>query len=236
MPVTGGTATSADYTLANGTLTFDPNVSSADILITLIDELMLEPDETVEITLSNPSPLSSLGSDVVHTFTITNDDNASVTIEDVSGNEDGGDLTFTATLDNPVQGGFTVDISSADGTAEIADSDYTAISGETLSFAGTAGETQNFTLTPTVDNKVETDETVTLSQGNLSGTTLAVNITDTATGTIVNEDTTEVTIDADVDVDEDAGNATFNGNAKQPCTRRILYPYHHSRWNCSGDR
>ena len=213
--VTGGTATAADYVLADGTLTFDPNVSSADILVTILDELMLEPDETVEITLSNPSPLSTLGANVVHTFTITNDDSASVTIEDVTGNEDDGDLTFTATLDNPVQGGFTVDISSADGTAEVSDGDYTSVA-TTLTFVGTSGETQDFTLTPTPDNKVETDETVTLSQSNLSATSLAVDITDTATGTFTNEDSTEVTIDADVDVDEDAGNAVLTATLSNP--------------------
>ncbi len=55
------------------------------------------------------------------------------------------------------------------------------ISSETLTFSGTAGETQTFTLTPTSDSKLEADETVSISQANLSGTSLAVDITDGAT-------------------------------------------------------
>jgi gliding motility-associated-like protein len=216
--VTGGSATTADYTLADGTLTFDPNTSSNDILITLIDELMVEPDETVEITLSNPT-VGTLGAIVVHTFTITNDDSAAVTIEDVSGNEDDGDLTFTATLDNPVQGGFTVDVNTLDVTATVADSDYTPVTGQILTFAGTAGETQTFVVTPTADNKVEEDETITIGMTTVDNTPSFddITITDLATGTFLNEDTTEVTITEDtIDVDEDAGFATLTATLSNP--------------------
>ena len=61
-------------------------------------------------------------------------------IGDVSVTE-GGNLVFTVTLSNAVQGGVKVDYASGDGTATTADSDYTAASG-TLTFSGTAGETQ----------------------------------------------------------------------------------------------
>ncbi len=60
------------------------------------------------------------------TVTIENDDVASVTIADVSADEDGGAITVTATLDFAVQGGFTVEVNTADGSATIADSDYSA--------------------------------------------------------------------------------------------------------------
>ena len=126
-------------------------------------------------------------------------------------------MTFTATLDNPVQGGFTVDINTTDGTAEVADNDYVAIISETLTFAGTAGETQTFTFTPNADVKVETDETAIINQGNLANTALTVDITDTATATITNEDTSVVTISSgDVDVDEDAGFATLVATLSNP--------------------
>ncbi len=86
----------------------------------------------------------------------------------MSGNEDDGDITVTASLDNAVQGGFTVDVNTTDGTATTGDSDYIGISSETLTFSGTAGETQTFTLTPGSDSKLEADETVSISQANLS--------------------------------------------------------------------
>ncbi|MDT7830920.1 Calx-beta domain-containing protein [Flavobacteriaceae bacterium S356] len=111
-----------------------------------------------------------------------------ITIADVSSNEDNGNITITATLDNAVAGGFTVDVSTADGTATIADNDYTAISNQILTFAGTAGEIQTFTLTPTSDAKTEDDETIIISMSNLSISNTSVDITDTATITLTNDD------------------------------------------------
>ena len=75
-----GTATGSgtDYTLANGTLTIPANSSSANITIgSIVDDALVEGNETVIITLSNPSG-ATLGSDTVHTYTITDNDAASV--------------------------------------------------------------------------------------------------------------------------------------------------------------
>ena len=207
--VVTGTATGSgtDYTLANGTLTFNPaDVQETITIASIVDDAILEANETVIITLSNPSN-ANLGANTVHTYTINNDDTAAVTIADVSGAENGGTITVTATLDNAVQGGFTVDMNTADGTATIADSDYTAVTGQTLTFTGTAGETQTFTITPTGDTKFETNETVTVSQGNLAATSLAVDITDGATVTLNNDDSAAVTI-ADVSGAENGGTIT----------------------------
>ncbi len=200
-----GTATGGgvDHTLADGTVTWTPGLMYQLISISgIVDDTILEANETVIITLSNPSN-AVLGTNTEHTYTITNNDNATVTISDISSNEDDGDITVTATLDNGVQGGFSVDVSTADGTATTADSDYTAVTGETLIFTGNAGETQTFTITPTVDTKVEADETLTVSQSNLS-TALVVDITDGATVTITNDDTATISL-ADVSVNEDDG-------------------------------
>ncbi|WP_305069278.1 Calx-beta domain-containing protein, partial [Flagellimonas sp. S3867] len=111
-----------------------------------------------------------------------------VTIDDVSGAEDGGAITVTATLDVAVPGGFSVDVSTNDGSATLADSDYTQISSQTLSFAGTIGETQTFDVIPTLDSTVEGDESLTITMDNLLGTITPVDISDTATVTINNDD------------------------------------------------
>ena len=124
------------------------------------------------------------------TITILNDDAAAITIADVSGNEDDGSITLTATLNNAVQGGFSVDVYSADVTATLEDSDYSAISSETLTFTGNPGETQTIVFTPVADAKVEPNETVIVSLGNLGHTSLSVNIADGATVTILNDDHT----------------------------------------------
>ena len=211
-----GTASTvdSDYAAITGqTLTFSGTAGETQTFtLTPGSDSKLEADETVSISQANLSG-TSLAVDITDgaTITILNDDAAAITIADVSGNEDDGDITVTASLDNPVQGGFTVDVNTTDGTATTGDSDYTGISSETLTFVGTAGETQTFTLTPTSDSKLEADETVSISQANLSGTSLAVDITDGATATILNDDAAALTI-ADVSGNEDDGIITVTAS------------------------
>jgi len=72
--VTGGTAVDPnDYTIAAGPLTFDPGVTQQDIVITVVDDGEAESDETIEVTLSNPSN-ATLGTNTVHTYTITDNE------------------------------------------------------------------------------------------------------------------------------------------------------------------
>jgi len=188
-----GTATTADsdYTAVSGqTLTFTGNASETQTFtVTPTADSTLEADEAVGISMGNLAG-TSVPVDITDTATLTigNDDSAAVTIADANGDEDAGAITLTATLSHAVQGGFTVDVSTADGTATTADSDYTAVSGQTLTFTGNAGETQTFTVTPTTDSTLEADETVGISMSNLAGTPLAVDITDTATLTINNDE------------------------------------------------
>src|SRR4029077_3400864 len=110
------------------------------------------------------SNFSTVGSPA--TGTITNDDTATFTITNQSVAE-GGNLVFTVTLSNDVQGGVNVAYSSADGTAKTSDSDYTAASG-TLVFTGTAGEQHTITVATTADTKVEADETLTVALGTVT--------------------------------------------------------------------
>ncbi|WP_303318664.1 Calx-beta domain-containing protein [Flavivirga abyssicola] len=207
--VVTGTATGSgtDYTLANGTLTITAGDSNDNITIaSIVSDAILEANETVIVTISSPTN-ATLGTNLVHTYTINNDDSASVTIANVSGNENDGAITVTATLDNAVQDGFTVDVSTADGTATTADSDYSAVTSQTLTFTGNASETQTFTVTPTGDTKLEANETITISQSNLASTTLSVSITDGATVTVNNDDAAAVTI-ANVSGNENDGAIT----------------------------
>lgn len=209
-----GTATSGsgDYTpVVSQTLNFVGTASETQTFtVTPTADTVLEGNETVTVSMSNLTGTAfSISISDTGLVTFTNDDSAAVTIEDESGNENGGNITFTATLDNAVQGGFTVDISSADGTATTADSDYTAITSQTLTFVGTASETQTFTFTPTGDTKLEANETVSFSQSNYVGTTAGVDISDGATATLLNDDTASVTI-ADVNGDEDDGAITVS--------------------------
>ncbi len=72
--VTGGTAVNPDdYSIAGNQLTFNPGVTQQNIVLTIVDDAVVEPDETVEVTLSNPAN-ATLGANTVHTYTIVNDD------------------------------------------------------------------------------------------------------------------------------------------------------------------
>jgi hypothetical protein len=209
-----------DYAAAIGTLTFAGTAGETQTFtITVNGDAKVEPDETFTVRLFNASNAAVTVTDTA-TGTITNDDASAVTIADVSvdeGNTGISTLTFTATLGNAVQGGFTVNFASANGTATTTDNDYVAATGS-LTFSGTAGETRTVRVTINGDTKVEADETFTLSLNTVSNA--AVAITDTATGTIVNDDASAVTI-ADVSVAEgDAGTSTLTftatlGNAVQ---------------------
>ena len=204
-----GTAVAgSDYTaIASTLLTFNPGETTKTIDVVINGDKMLESDETILVKLSNLSGSNVIIADDTGTGIITNDDAATVTLANVGGNEDDGAITVTAALDNAVQGGFTVEVSTADGTAAVADNDYTAVSGRLLTFSGAAGEMRTFTVTPTADTKLEADETLTVSQSNLAATTLPVDITDGATITISNDDAATVTL-ANVSGDEDDGAIT----------------------------
>ncbi len=144
-----------------------------------------------------PSALSASGP---ATGTINDDDTAIVTIADTSAAE-GDEIEFTLEVDNAVASGFSVTPSYAGGTATKG-TDYTANT-SAVSFTGTAGETQTFTVSTTEDTDIESDETFTVSLS-VSGARGTVQATDTAEGTITNDDYPAVTI-ADTSAEE--GNA-----------------------------
>jgi hypothetical protein len=69
--VTGGTATSGtDYTLANGTVSIPVGETAKSIPLSIIDDSIVEENETITISLSNPSSGNSLGANVNFNYTI----------------------------------------------------------------------------------------------------------------------------------------------------------------------
>lgn len=73
--VTGGSATGGtDYNLAGGNLQIDAGTTTAEIAFSIVNDFMVESDETIIIQLSNPS-YGQLGKDSIHVFTINDNDN-----------------------------------------------------------------------------------------------------------------------------------------------------------------
>ena len=186
-----GTATSADsdYTSASAaSVTFAPGQISQTIAIGVTADSKFEPDEAFTVTL-NGATNATLTTAVSATGTIQNDDSRpTITLSNTSQNEgDSGSqpLIFTATLSNLSTETVVVDYVTNDGTATLADSDYTAASGK-LTFA--PGQlTQTFSVLVNGDNKFETNETLQVTLSNPSNGTI-VPATSTATGTILNDD------------------------------------------------
>ncbi len=207
---TGG---GVDYTSTAKTLTFAGTAGETEqYTVPLATDNVVEATETFTVSMGSLSPVSAPGGSITvsdtATGTITDDDSTAVTIADVSVAESGS-MTFTATLSNAVENGFSVDLNFSDVTATGGGVDYTSTA-KTLTFAGTAGETEQYTVPLATDSVVEATETFTVSMGSLSPVSApggSITVSDTATGTITDDDSTAVTI-ADVSVSE-SGSMTF---------------------------
>ena len=144
----GGT----DYTLADGTLTITAGNTTGTITIaSIVDDAITEGNETVIVTLSSPSG-ATLGSDTVHTYTITDND-GTPTIDFNATSSSGAESTSSAALQ--------VDLSSASasnvtvnyavtGTASGGGTDYTLANGTLTITAGNT--TGTITIASIVDD------------------------------------------------------------------------------------
>ena len=143
-----------EYTASAGQIVIAAGELSGSITLTSLDDSILELDETIAVQVDSVVNAVENGVQAV-TATVLNDDAATLSISDVVVTEGEG-ATFTVTLDNDVDTGFTIDFATADGSA-VAGEDYTALTG-TLTFAGVAGEQQSFTINIAGGDVVELTE------------------------------------------------------------------------------
>ena len=180
-----GSATApGDYTATSGTLSIEAGQTEGTISVPIVHDGVLEPDETLTLTLSNPQNATLL--DGFATATITDSGHLpTVSVTDVSGVEDDvGSLLFEVSLDAAGGVATTVDYATTDGTATAA-SDYAATSGS-LTFS--AGELKKTIAVPVLADSVpEEDETITLTLSNAVNGRLQRGV---ATGTIFDDDAT----------------------------------------------
>src|SRR5437867_3672803 len=93
-----GTATSpADYTAGSGALNFAAGVTSQTITVPIINDALDEADETYPVNLSG-SPYTTLVRSSGLGTIVDNDATPSLSIDDVSVNENAGTATFTVSL------------------------------------------------------------------------------------------------------------------------------------------
>jgi carbon monoxide dehydrogenase subunit G len=211
-----------DYTAGTGTITIPAGSTSATIDVAVKEDSLDEVDETVEITLSNPTGATI--ADGTGVITINDDDTGpTLSINDVSYTESGsaGNATFTVTLSEASAQDIEVDYATSDGTAA-SGSDYTASTGTVTILAGNTSQT--FNVPVLVDTLDEGNETATLTLSNASNATIS---DATGTLTIVDDDDAPTLSINDVSYTESgsAGNATFTVTLSEASGQEVTVDY-----------
>ena len=209
-----------DFAGNGGTVNFTTGAigETQTITITVNADTAVESNETFSVVLNsivapgkditiNPAGKTGVG-------TILNDDNATLTIADetiVEGDAGTQILTFTVALSIDVEDGLTIDYTTVDNTATVANSDYVANSG-TLTFLGTTNEQQTISIIINGDEIVELDEVFNVNLSNITPITAPASaITfsdDSAIGNITNDDAAVISITG-LTVNENVGTADF---------------------------
>jgi hypothetical protein len=215
------TVADSDYTPRTAVqVTIPAGMTTATFAVTITRDAKVEGDEAFNVTLSNPlldgvaAPSLVAISDGTAVGTIGNDDEATVTItagQVAEGNTGTANLPFTITLSGPVDVPVTVTLNSTDGTATIADGDYEAVTGATVTFNPGDPLTKTFNVTVNGDTDTEPSENLTLTLSNVvaSGRDVTLGTAASASGTITNDDGVTVSV-ADVSVAEgDTGTTTL---------------------------
>lgn len=178
--ITGGTATSGtDVSALNTNVTIPGGSTSAPVPLSVFGDDLVEPNETVQVTLTAVSGAAVIAP-FVATVTITNDDAATVSVPDadiviVEGGPGGTAVGLATTsqlllqLDHPSSTGIGVRVATADGTAT-APADYTAFD---QVFTIPAGATSLVVPLTAVDDAIdEADETFTVRVLSATGASL----------------------------------------------------------------
>ena len=183
----------SDYTLSSGTLTFPSGSISGTIktfTVSITNDTYVEPTETYTITLSGITGGLVSVSDAIATGTITDNEAASIAINDVSVAENvaGGVAVFTLTLTGNIQDELTVGFTTNDVSAH-APSDYTTVT-NTVTFAAGSLNTATETITiPIINNAIaESTETYNIDLSNIICTGSATISDNQALGTITDDD------------------------------------------------
>ena len=198
----------SDFVHQEGTLTFAPGETSKTIRVRLLADNLSEAAEAVVVTMSNPvnvrfelrngsykCPWSGCFDSACCDCGIILDGTPDPTlaVADAEIAEDGGTLSFAATLSAESASNVTVSYATSDGTAAAGD-DYEAASGM-LTFA--AGETEREIEVAVLDDSVEEpDESLTLTLSDPANAALGDAV---AEGTILDDDeaSTAITLAAD---------------------------------------
>ncbi|MBU4025024.1 hypothetical protein KKF31_07680, partial [bacterium] len=185
------------------------NASTVDFTVANNQDLITEGNEDYNVVLTgltNGGGFETINVNTTPVVTTIIDDEGkpSITINDVTVNEDAGTMEFTVTLSNPTTEDVTFNYASADQSA-VAGADYTAVSGlGTI----TAGTTTTTIIVPITDDYIaEANEKFVINLTNPSANAVIADVQ--GVGTITDEptpsnpeDTLTLTLSGDLNVEE----------------------------------
>ena len=146
------------------------DATNKTVAVPVLDDMLVEGNETVNLTLSSPTGGATLGNPATAVLTIVDND-APGTLQFSTGtysvNENGGGATITITRTGGSSGSVGAHFATSNGTATDG-SDYTAVT-QTVLFAN--GDATNKTVAvPVLDDMlVEANETVNLTLSSPTG-------------------------------------------------------------------
>ena len=215
--IQGSALPGQDYSVQTvGPLRFPPGTRDQLIDIEIVDDEIQEPNETFTIALTNVEN-ADLGLST-STVTIIDDDEASLSINDVRAKESSGEAVFTVSLSNTSTTEITVNYSTEDGTA-LAALDYTPVEG-TLTFSANDANLTRTIRVPLVDNNVdEPDETFLVR---LSGVVGAVIADNEGIGTIEDDEPPISVSIYDGRAREDAGSLEMAARLNRPSLQNVV--------------
>jgi len=183
----GGTAVNGtDYATIASPLSIPAGATTGTITVTPLADTTIEADKTVVLSLAAGTGYA-VGAPAAATGTIVDDDQPTLSINDVSlneGNSGTTSFTFTVSLSAPAgAAGVSFDIATADGTA-LAGRDYVAqaLTGQVIA-AGSSS--LSFTVLVLGNLLNEPDKTFFVNVSNVTGATV---VDGQGAGTIVNDD------------------------------------------------
>ncbi len=176
-----------------GTLTFPANtgVLSQTVNVTTTGDTVIEADEAITVTLSNPSANAAIAVDNIGTSSFTDDDGATISINDpapvAEGDSGPANLSFTVSIDqsdpnNPVTVDFAISGGNENGNTG------------TLTFPANTGVlSQTVNVTTTGDTVIEADESITVTLSNPSANA-AIAVDNIGASSFTNDDTALISI------------------------------------------
>jgi len=232
----GNTATSdIDFISASNTLTFAPGDTEKTIDISIQGDLVDENSESYYVNLTGPD--NAVISDSQGLGTIVDDDIPEVSISGGASVTEGniGTTTgaFTISLDNPSLKIVTVNYATAGNTAE-SDIDFTADSG-TLTFA--PGDTSKTVNVDVIGEELDEDNETFYVNLTSPSNAIIGEAQDQAECTIIDDDTSGISITAPIPVNEgDSGttSAGFTVSLNNPSSKIVTVDYATSDDSATG--